>query len=87
MRIKANLTPFRLIMPKVKITGWQHGFNKIAAVGHIQNATLAGLKNSKDYVDRVSNGESVTIEIADSEKARELTANLRGIGAEVEVEE
>ncbi len=72
-------------MPKIKITGWQTGFNKIAAIGYIQAATLAGLKNSKDYVDKAANGETVTIEIKDLAKAQELTANLRGIGAEVEV--
>jgi ribosomal protein L7/L12 len=74
-------------MPKIKITGWRIGFNKIAAVGQIQAATLAGLKNSKDYVDKVAGGETVTIEINDFEKAQELTASLRGIGAEVEVME
>lgn len=74
-------------MAKIKITSFSSGFNKIAAVGHVQTATLAGLKNSKDYVDKVSGGETGTIEIKDFEKAQELVANLRGIGAEVEIME
>ncbi len=72
-------------MPKIKITGWQTGFNKIAAVGYVQAATLAGLKNSKDYVEQAAAGKTVTIEVKDLAKAQELTANLRRIGAEVEV--
>lgn len=73
-------------MPKLHITGWRPGLDKITAIKLLVEATSYGLKGSKDCIDEVLAGGQATIEVKDLAKAEALAAKLQEIGAVANVE-
>jgi ribosomal protein L7/L12 len=68
-------------MSFVQFEGWETGLDKIALNKLIRHYSELGLADAKDAVDRIVNGEKVTVPISSPSAAEELITAARGIGA------
>ncbi len=76
-------------MPKLHITDWQprlQGLQKVPAVKVLVNSTPYGLREAKDCVDAVMEGQQATIDMDDEDAAEALAVKLQQMGATVYVE-
>ena len=73
-------------MPKLKITGWRYGLQKITMTKTLQAKLSLGLREAKQCTDNVLDGKIVSFEIDDLAAAKELADALENIGVIVEVE-
>lgn len=69
----------------VRITGWRPGLEKVSMTHSIRRASGLNLAESKSCTDRVLDGETVEINVRDSEAAPMLAAKLNALGAVAEI--
>ena len=73
-------------MPRVIITGWKPGLEKISLTKLLQAEAGLSLKAAKESVDRCLAGERVSIPMPSGEAAERLAQQASDLGAVVEIE-
>ena len=74
-------------MPKLKLTGWREGLKKISLTETLKQNTTLSVKEAKDCVDRLLDGEVVTVNLLPTVNPQELVKRVTGIGADCRVED
>ena len=69
-------------MTKVTIRGWHEGLNKVQLNHLLRKYSSMGLREAKHAVDRLLDGESLTIDSPDRDSALEFYVSARALGAE-----
>jgi ribosomal protein L7/L12 len=73
-------------MPKLKIVGYQTGFQKIALTKLLQESLELDEQESKKMTDAIMSGNVIALDIDDAEFVENLAEELEAVGAKVEVE-
>lgn len=71
---------------QVRISGWRAGLKKVSMTKTIRDRTQLGLKEAKTCTNRVLDGESVNVPVADWAAALDLAETLQALGAEARPE-
>lgn len=66
---------------RVKITGWESGFNKVEMSRLIRSSTELGLADSKQSVDSILEGNSVILVLNCKSDVEIFLKTARGLGA------
>jgi ribosomal protein L7/L12 len=74
-------------MPKVVIKRWKPGLQKVSLTKLLQDRAGFSLASAKECVDRVLDGETVSIAQANLEEAITLAREITKLGAVCEVKE
>jgi hypothetical protein len=74
-------------MPQVVFTGWEPSLDKVLLNRLLRAKAGLGLAAAKEAVDRLLDGERVSIEIADPVTAEDLIQASRRVGATCEIAE
>ena len=77
------LTP--ALVPRIHVTGWNPGLNKVAMTKAYQRELGVGLAAAKGMTDALLDGERVEFEVETPERAETFAAELTALGAVVEV--
>lgn len=73
-------------MPKLKIVGYQTGFQKVTLTRVLQDALELDEKESRKMSDAVMSGNVIALDIDDAEFVEALAEELEAVGAKVEIE-
>lgn len=73
-------------MPKLKIIGYQTGFQKVTLTKLLQEALELDEKESRNMTDAIMSGNVIALDIDDAEFVEALAEELEAVGAKVEVE-
>ncbi len=73
-------------MPKLNIIGWRKGLLKISMTHVLREHLPLGLREAKDCVDNVLDGQVVSFSLDDLAQAEALAKSLEAVGAVVEIE-
>ena len=73
-------------MPKLNIIGWRKGLLKISMTHVLREHLPLGLREAKDCVDNVLDGQVVSFSLDDLAQAEALAKSLEAVGAIVEIE-
>lgn len=73
-------------MPKLKIVGYQTGFQKITLTKLLQEALELDLAESRKMTDAIMSGNVIALDIDDAEFVEGLAEELEAVGAKVEIE-
>ncbi len=73
-------------MPKLKIVGYQTGFQKVTLTKVLQDALELDEKESRKMSDAIISGNVIALDIDDAEFVEGLAEELEAVGAKVEVE-
>ncbi len=73
-------------MPKLKIVGYQTGFQKVTLTKVLQEALELDEQESRKMTDAIMSGNVIALDIDDAEFVESLTEELEAVGAKVEVE-
>lgn len=71
-------------MTTVRVTSWQEGFNKVAFNRLLSDTTGCGLSDAKHAVDRLLNGEPISIDV---EYAIKFCKDAEALGASCSLDE
>jgi ribosomal protein L7/L12 len=72
-------------MAQILLKSWKPGLLKISLVKLLQKEAGLSLTSAKQVVDRLLKGESVTVNIASTDRAKLLAAEIAALGAVCEV--
>lgn len=72
-------------MPKVKFKGWVQGLRKVSLTKLLQERADLSLTSAKYSVDRILDGETITIEMQTIEEANQLSKEASMLGAVCEI--
>jgi ribosomal protein L7/L12 len=72
-------------MTGLEIHGWVPGFNKVACDKLLKRVLGIGLKQAKDIVDAVLDGEVQVLQLQSKEEAEQLVMDLCRLGAKARV--
>lgn len=73
-------------MPKLKIVGYQTGFQKVTLTKVLQESLELDEKESRKMSDAIISGNVIALDIDDAEFVEGLAEELEAVGAKVEVE-
>lgn len=73
-------------MPKLKITGWETGRNKVAMMELLQETLGMNKEESEQLADAIHQGKGFKLVFEDMEEANDLAEKLTEVGAKVEIE-
>ena len=73
-------------MPKLKIIGYQTGFQKVTLTKLLQEALELDEKESRNMTDAIMSGNVIALDIDDAEFVEALAEELEAVGAKVEIE-
>jgi ribosomal protein L7/L12 len=68
-------------MPRVAITGWETGFNKVECTKTLQSSCGLGLTDAKRITDAVLEGQTRMIEMSSEARATALVYRLKELRA------
>ncbi|MEZ5346152.1 MAG: hypothetical protein R2681_11435 [Pyrinomonadaceae bacterium] len=71
-------------MAKLKIKGWDTGINKTKMIEILVEALEFSKDESKELINAVSEGQVITLDMADAGEAEEMYDKLTAVGAIVE---
>jgi hypothetical protein len=72
-------------MPKVILTGWKPGLRKVSLTELLQRHVNPSLVQAMGYVDRLLNGESITVDFSYGHDAADFAREATALGAICEV--
>ncbi|MGI8566868.1 MAG: ribosomal protein L7/L12 [Pyrinomonadaceae bacterium] len=75
-----------LEMLKLNIIGWRKGLLKISMTHVLREHLPLGMREAKDCVDNILDGQVVSFSLNDFAKAEALAKALEDVGAIVEIE-
>lgn len=73
-------------MPKLKIVGYQTGFQKVTLTKVLQESLELDEQESRKMSDAIISGNVIALDIDDAEFVEGLAEELEAVGAKVEIE-
>jgi ribosomal protein L7/L12 len=73
-------------MPRVHVTGWRRGMEKLSTIQLLRAHLGLGMAEAKGLVDAILEGRELRLEAATDGTAEELAAALRELGVEATAE-
>jgi ribosomal protein L7/L12 len=74
-------------LPELKLTGWREGLKKISLTETLKQNTTLSVKEAKDCVDRLLDGEVVIVDLLPTVNLQELVERVTDIGADCKIED
>lgn len=72
-------------MPQVTIKQWKTGLRKVSLATLLQEEAGLSLTSAKQCVDRLLEGQSISVSVTTVEQARQLARQIDDLGAVCEV--
>lgn len=73
-------------MPKLKIVGYETGFQKVALTKLLQETLELDAEESRKMTDAIMSGNVISLDIDDADFVEGLAEELGEVGAKVEIE-